>query len=262
MPVIVATSTALAPNCRKTSPTKQDKINEKRRLNHQKKKVELSKRILNNTLGEPFPNPDSQKNVHNPDNPNIEPGNEELNKQSYSWPKVPSNEVVLESVKNFMNAVSHETLAEYPCCVCAGLFTSKNLKQVLFDHFKINFLTLLLKPGGIVDTDAFSASNVATLTACAYIEAAGCNLDNTGINVNNVSVCTSCYNCLSKNKLPALAIANGNYYGDIPNELKCLTICEQVLVSNVRAVVYAYSLRDGGGRLAHSYTKSNCVAFL
>jgi len=47
-------------------------------------------------------------------------------------------------------------------------------------------------------------------------------------------ICTTCVNCLKKNKVPLLALANGIWLGEVPDELKNLTYAEQLLIGRVR----------------------------
>src|ERR1700729_3807572 len=48
------------------------------------------------------------------------------------------------------------------------------------------------------------------------------------------SVCFTCVEFLQKGKIPILALANGLWVGEIPNELQELTYAEQLLIARVR----------------------------
>ena len=47
-------------------------------------------------------------------------------------------------------------------------------------------------------------------------------------------VCFICIESLDKNKMPLLALANGLWIGEIPDELQNLTYAEQLLIARVR----------------------------
>src|ERR1700691_3979964 len=47
-------------------------------------------------------------------------------------------------------------------------------------------------------------------------------------------VCPICAESLDKKKMPTLALANGLWVGEIPDELKDLTYAEQLLIARVR----------------------------
>src|ERR1700729_1188764 len=47
-------------------------------------------------------------------------------------------------------------------------------------------------------------------------------------------VCSICVESLDKKKLPTLALANGLWVGEIPDELQNLTYAEQLLIARVR----------------------------
>ena len=45
--------------------------------------------------------------------------------------------------------------------------------------------------------------------------------------------CTICVESLEEKKIPTLALANGLWVGEIPNELQDLTYAEQLLIASV-----------------------------
>jgi hypothetical protein len=47
-------------------------------------------------------------------------------------------------------------------------------------------------------------------------------------------ICSICIESLEKKKMPTLALANGLWIGEIPNELQDLTYAEQLLIARVR----------------------------
>ena len=51
---------------------------------------------------------------------------------------------------------------------------------------------------------------------------------------NCSGVCHTCITSLEKKKLPTLALANGLWVGEIPDELQDLTYAEQLLIARVR----------------------------
>jgi len=47
-------------------------------------------------------------------------------------------------------------------------------------------------------------------------------------------ICKNCLQCLSKRKVPLLALANGVWLGEIPEALQNLTYAEKLLIARVR----------------------------
>src|ERR1700677_4011905 len=48
------------------------------------------------------------------------------------------------------------------------------------------------------------------------------------------SICNKCYKSMSKGKLPLLALANGKWLGDVPEQLSDLSYAEQLLIARIR----------------------------
>lgn len=59
-----------------------------------------------------------------------------------------------------------------------------------------------------------------------------------------MDVCTGCRKNLVRGRVPALAIANRNYLGPVPPELKDLTVVEEAMIALCRAKCWIIQLRD------------------
>lgn len=64
--------------------------------------------------------------------------------------------------------------------------------------------------------------------------------------------CNACYGALDKGKLPALALANHNWMGPQPLELRELTMMEQIVCSRYRTCIYIFSLTGSAGSVCFS----------
>ena len=57
-------------------------------------------------------------------------------------------------------------------------------------------------------------------------------------------ICRTCHSSLSKGCLPALALANDLFLGEVPPELQGLTIVEEAMISRHRAKCTVIHLKE------------------
>ncbi|KAF8067607.1 hypothetical protein FPV67DRAFT_1449245 [Lyophyllum atratum] len=55
-------------------------------------------------------------------------------------------------------------------------------------------------------------------------------------------ICRTCYNCMGRNTMPALSLANGMWIGDVPYELARLTLPEQILIARYHSAAYVIKM--------------------
>ena len=71
---------------------------------------------------------------------------------------------------------------------------------------------------------------------------------------NNVFICFTCINCISKNTLPKLSIANNNAIGCLPDDLLDVTDMEVKLCSFVVPKLSFQTVRGGGQAQVNSHS--------
>jgi hypothetical protein len=62
-----------------------------------------------------------------------------------------------------------------------------------------------------------------------------------------IAVCRKCRSDLIGQRVPSLSVANNNYLGPVPPELKDLTVVEEVMIAWCRAKCWIIQFRDDGG---------------
>ena len=113
-------------------------------------------------------------------------------------------------VSDFCADTSPEMFEEAGCAVCGKLTPICEMEE-LSDVENIS----LLKVDGVTRKARSSSFNLVKELR-GPILAPGCN-----------NVCSVCVESLAKGNIPILALANGRWVGDIPDELQDLTYVEQ-----------------------------------
>ena len=132
-------------------------------------------------------------------------------------PAPPSAPLCQKIMSDFCADTSPEAFEETGCAVCGKLTPVCEMEE-LSDVENIS----LLRVDGITKK-ARSNSSDPVKELRGPILAPGCN-----------SICSTCVEFLEKGKMPILALANGLWVGEIPNELQDLTYAEQLLIARVR----------------------------
>ena len=141
----------------------------------------------------------------------------QTNKHVRFPPDPPSVELCQNIISDFCVDTSPEMFEETGCAVCGKLAPICEMEE-LYEVENIS----LLKVDGVTRKARYESSDpVEELRG--PILAPGCS-----------KVCPICVESLEKNKMPALALANGLWVGDIPDELCNLTYAEQLLIARVR----------------------------
>ena len=114
--------------------------------------------------------------------------------------------------------MSSTNISESGCAVCGRLTQMKNLKKLSTSKLDLSILC---------------RSNISSKERYTIEDPVQC-LEGPVI-VNSLdNICQSCYNGVSKGKVPLMALVNGMWIGDIPQELSALNFVEQLLVARVR----------------------------
>jgi hypothetical protein len=132
-------------------------------------------------------------------------------------PAPPSAELCQNIVSDFCADTSPDVFEEAGCAVC-GKLTPICTMEELSEVENVN----LLKVDGVT-RKARCKSSDPVRELRGPILAPNCS-----------GVCHTCIASLEKKKLPTLALANGLWVGEIPDELQDLTYAEQLLIARVR----------------------------
>ena len=101
------------------------------------------------------------------------------------------------------------------------------------------------------NSTALNPGAQAAVPAVPYADGplAGALVDPAGVHRNedgslSLLLCPPCGSALARKKLPRFALANLNFIGDVPPELKDLTLVEEILVARCRAKMSIVKLQD------------------
>jgi hypothetical protein len=132
-------------------------------------------------------------------------------------PTPPSTKLIHNIVSNFCADTSPEVFEEAGCAVCGKLTPICEMEE----HSEIENISLLKIDRVIRKARCKSSDSIRELRG--PVLAPGCS-----------RVCYICIESLEKKKMPILALANGLWIGEIPDELQDLTYVEQLLIARVR----------------------------
>lgn len=139
--------------------------------------------------------------------------------------RAPSKEVIDSLIRDFIDRTSNSALATGVCAVCAretsrkeltahqlDLIPSPHRLQPMAPHPRHHILNgMLLQPAGLTTE-------------------------------GSANVCVECFRALSSDKIPAFALANGLWIGEIPHELAYLTLPERLLIAKYFPAAYIIKL--------------------
>lgn len=131
-------------------------------------------------------------------------------------PDPPSIELYQNIVSNFCADTSPEMFEEAGCAVCGKLTPICEMEECS----EIENISLLKVDGVTRKARCKDSDPVRELRG--PVLAPGCT-----------RVCSICLESLDKKKMPTLALANGLWIGEIPDELQDLTYAEQLLIARV-----------------------------
>ena len=129
----------------------------------------------------------------------------------------PSAELCQNIVSDFCADTSPDVFEETGCAVCGKLTPICTMEELS----EVENVSLLKADG--VTRKARSKGSDPVKELRGPILAPACN-----------KVCPICADSLDKTKVPTLALANGLWIGEIPDELQGLTYAEQLLIARVR----------------------------
>jgi hypothetical protein len=149
-----------------------------------------------------------------------------------------SEECRQRCIANFIDSTGTAATTTSVCAVCAGRFFSWEIHEVkVSDLNKENLRPSKPHPAHILTDEMLLHCHSSSLRT-----------DASGQSIANV--CTSCNVDLQHEKTPVLSLANGMWIGDVPLELKVLTLPERILVARYFPAAYIVKLypRQKGAR--------------
>ena len=136
-----------------------------------------------------------------------------------------------DRITRFIDATGNKATAVAACAVCAGSFFVQELYELRVSDLKTKNA---LAPSTPHAAQKLTDGMLLHMTPSS---------NRTGPNGDVfVNVCNSCMSDLKRNKTPKLSLANGMWIGDIPLELKVLTLPERILVARYFPAVYIVKL--------------------
>ena len=162
--------------------------------------------------------------------------------------------------------LSSENLLERACLVCDLLViaTEGNTKEIqaLSKTFiaHLRNLTHASKVMPALPEDLLQCYNIVPILINNGIEQKKSDsfrdplLSPRAVMKNNVFICFTCFNCISKNTLPKLSIANNNAIGCLPDDLLDVTDMEVRLCSFVVPKLSFQTVRGGGQAQVNSHS--------
>lgn len=144
-----------------------------------------------------------------------------------------SDECRKERIGKFIDATGNSALEEEICVVCAGRFRHADTEPVKLSDLEEKALLCPTRPHDAHDlTNGMLLHNFPSKTHTRS--------DRNGHPL--VAVCNSCISYLRRNKTPPLALANEMWVGEIPLELKILTLPERILIARFFPAAYIVKL--------------------
>ena len=143
-------------------------------------------------------------------------------------------------VSKFLDATGNDAISSGVCAVCAGRFFKRQLMEKAI---------LELQKGDLLVPTRSQPMHILTKGMLLYRHPDCLRDDGNGSLF--ARVCETCWSSLVKEEMPALSLANGMWVGEIPLELKILTLPERILVGRFFPAAYIVKLfpRKKGSRL-------------
>jgi len=168
------------------------------------------------------------------------------------WPQLVSSSLKDKILKHFRELTSKETLSSFTCASCAEKCFNSECYDISADDLNIS---LLQRPDRgdldlMLDEDRWLDPN-CNGPPLPYNDGPLCDivLDPNGVTVDaagkvNLLICKTCMSSLNNDKIPPLSLANRNFLGPVPNELKDLTVVEEAMIARCRAKCWVIQLKD------------------
>lgn len=162
------------------------------------------------------------------------------------WPQVVTDSLKEKVLTDFLDETSSAALSESVCAVCgeSKVSSKMHLGSVNLDEIEVPLLT---RPHSHIPNPCPVAQHAGRFLAleAMYLDWNGIHLPDDCNNEIRLNVCIDCYGPLvTKNKIPPCALANGLFLGQVPPELKDLTVVEEALIARRRAKAWIVHLQE------------------
>ena len=159
------------------------------------------------------------------------------------WPQPAPMELKENCVRNFRMATSSESLRQFTCACCAESINISDRKVRQLEEINLELMRdrtdRIFDKSCIPPKAPFSNGPLENLA----VDPDGVMWSGEG-DIVALQLCARCDLSLQRDKLSRLAIANLNVLGDVPPEMKNLTMVEEMLVARCRAKCCIVKLQD------------------
>ena len=177
------------------------------------------------------------------------------------WPTMVSQSLKDKLVKLFREQTSSAFLAMVTCASCSESCLASESIKVNAKHINLDVLkrpdcrTTTYSEDTVVDPMWLDSEVVApifpmpiTATPDIIVDPKGVSSDEHGELI--LTLCKTCRSSISSKKTPPLALANHMVLGDIPDELKELTVVEEAMIAKCRAKCWVIQLKEENSGLS------------
>ncbi|KAJ8502956.1 hypothetical protein ONZ45_g11279 [Pleurotus djamor] len=166
------------------------------------------------------------------------------------WPVLLDQQVKDDLISNFLDETSSRTMSSAVCGVCAEHVRRTALMRVRADQLPLHLLSGYGHNYGPTLPSHMSYPRMikdGLLSPYLIDPLAVHDVSADTLNSVFVDVCMPCQSTLSKGKLPACALANGTFVGDVPIELSNLSVVEEAMIALCRTKCMVVQLREIDG---------------
>lgn len=161
---------------------------------------------------------------------------EELARVRKTWPTVLAEEEKWDILREFRKRTSREAVATVTCGACGERVPKSTHRRLVLSEEQLGCLML--------PEEYFAGHEQRPSYRYKGPHFSGAAIDARGVDGCELICCVECASCLRRGKTPPLSLANGNVLGDIPVELKGLTVVEESMVAQSRSRVHVLHLKE------------------
>lgn len=169
------------------------------------------------------------------------------------WPRMVPKTLKDRLLENFRNLTCKEALSTFTCASCAEETLIQDKRCVDLADFDIKLLhrpDRRLNKEEVVDSEWLDSECTPpsapfpelSVFNDALVEPRGVSIASSG-NIS-MSFCKACFSSLKHNKTPPLALANHTFLGQVPDELKGLTVVEEAMIARCRSKCWIIQMKQ------------------
>ena len=171
------------------------------------------------------------------------------------WPTMVPQSLKDKLVKLFREQTSSAFLTSVTCASCAESCLASESTKVNVNDINLDVLkrpdcrTAPHSDDMVVDSTWLDSETVAPVFMTPIADNMDVILDPKGVSSDEngesiLTLCTTCRSSIRSKKTPPLALANHMALGDIPDELKDLTVVEEAMIAKCRAKCWVVQLKE------------------